>query len=92
MKNKQAFFVNQMWNPFMLVELNIINGELPKYPINDSPPKKNIGRVSHMLIMRTLFIYFKKYIEPTQHINKPECPIGRQARKLKNWKLGEGEE
>ena len=28
----------------------------------------------------------------TQHINKPECPIGRQARKLKNWKLGEGEE
>ena len=72
MKNKQAFFVNQMWNPFMLVELNIINGELPKYPINDSPPKKNIGRVSHMLIMRTLFIYFKKYIEPTQHINQPK--------------------
>ena len=77
MKNKQAFFVNQMWNPFMLVELNIINGELPKYPINDPPPKKN-KREWYWNRCGTGESYFdigqtkeRKHKSPTQHVNPP---------------------
>lgn len=101
MKNKQAFFVNKMWNPFMLIEQNIINGEIPEYPINDPPPKKNNNNYEYWASDWNLNKRPERYeiingdivgvfaASPTQHINQPNFTYTNRG--LEYW-LGEGEE